>query len=272
MEPQADDARRGDGTGEGRFSDGSAGDADYSAIGSGYALVRQPDPRIAAAILDALGDAQTVLNVGAGAGSYEPVDRDVTAVEPSASMRAQRPPQLSRAIDATSESLPFDDLSFDASMASVTVHQWPNLERGLGEMRRVTRGAVVIMTFDPVPPVDWWLIDYAPELFEVEARRMPVLDRVASALGGETELRTVLIPADCTDGFGQAFFARPEKLLDASVRRAMSAWSFVPDAIVRRFEFALRHDLLSGAWDRRYGDFRTLPAFDGGLRLVISRP
>ncbi|MCU1508340.1 MAG: Ubiquinone biosynthesis protein [Glaciihabitans sp.] len=255
-----------------RFSDGSAGDADYGDIGRGYALVRQPDPRIAAAILAGLGDAKTVLNVGAGTGSYEPVDRDVTAVEPSASMREQRPEHLARAIDATSEHLPFDDDSFDASMASVTVHQWPDLERGLGEMRRVTRGPVVIMTFDPVPPEHWWLMDYVPELFEVEGRRMPQLDRIAAALGGETEIRTVMVPSDSVDGFGQAFFARPEKLLDPAVRRAMSAWSFVPDAVIRRFEFALRHDLLSGAWDRRYGEFRSLPEFDGGLRLVISRP
>lgn len=255
-----------------RFPDGSAGDADYGSIGTGYALVRQPDPRIAAQFHAALGDARTVLNVGAGAGSYEPLDRDVTAVEPSASMRAQRPAGLSPAIDATSQDLPFADGAFDASMASVTVHQWPELERGLGEMRRVTRGPVAILTFDPVPPVNWWLIDYVPELFEVEAGRMPALDRIAAALGGSTEVRTVLIPADCTDRFGQALFARPEQLLDPDVRRAMSAWSFVSDDVVRRFVDALTADLASGAWDERYGAFRTLPEFDGGLRLVVGTP
>lgn len=255
-----------------RFSDGSAGDADYSVIGTGYAQVRQPDPRIARQLLAALGDARTVLNVGAGAGSYEPTDREVTAVEPSASMREQRPPHLSRAIDATADSLPFDDDTFDASMASVTVHQWPDLERGLGEMRRVTRGPVAILTFDPVPPEHWWLIDYVPELFEVEARRMPAIDRVQRALGGATEVQVVPVPVDSTDGFGQAFFGRPERVLEPAVRRAMSAWSFVDPDVVDRFERALRTDLMTGDWDRKYGSFRELREFDGGMRLVIGRP
>lgn len=255
-----------------RFSDGSAGDADYSVIGSGYAQVRQPDPRIAAQFHAALGDARTVLNVGAGAGSYEPTDREVTAVEPSASMRAQRPAHLSRAIDATADSLPFEDDSFDAAMASVTIHQWPDLERGLGEMRRVTRGPIAILTFDPVPPEPWWLIDYVPELFEVEARRMPTIDRVAAALGGTAEVQTVMVPVDSTDGFGQAFFGRPESVLDPAIRRAMSAWSFVPADVVDRFVESLRTDLMTGKWDDKYGAFRTLPFFDGGMRLVIGHP
>ncbi len=254
-----------------RFSDGSAGDADYGVIGEGYARIRRPDPRIAAEILAALGDACTVLNVGAGAGSYEPTDRRVTAVEPSASMRAQRPPELSEAIDATADRLPFADDSFDAAMASVTVHQWPMLEQGLGEMRRVTRGPVVILTFDPVPPQPWWLIDYVPELFEIEGRRMPELSRIAEALGGQTEVRTVLVPADSTDGFGQAFFARPERLLESEVRRAMSAWSFVAPETVESFERRLGSDLASGAWDEKYGLYRGLESFDVGLRLVIGR-
>jgi SAM-dependent methyltransferase len=255
-----------------RFSDGSAGDADYSVIGDGYARIRQPDPRIARQFHAALGDARTVLNVGAGAGSYEPTDREVTAVEPSASMRAQRPPHLSRAIDATAERLPFENDSFDAAMASVTVHQWPDLERGLGEMRRVTRGPVVILTFDPVPPNDWWIRDYIPELLEVEGRRMPAIDRVERALGGVTEVQTVVVPRDSTDGFGQAFYGRPERLLEPEVRRAMSAWSFVPADVVARFERDLGADLASGDWDAKYGAFRELPEWDGGLRLVIGRP
>ena len=254
-----------------RFSDGSAGDANYSVIGEGYAQVRQPDPRIAAALLDALGDVRTVLNVGAGAGSYEPVDREVTAVEPSASMRAQRPAHLSIAIDATSDALPFADNSFEASMASVTVHQWPELERGLAEMRRVTTGPVVVLTFDPVPPRHWWLLDYAPELFAVEARRMPSLARIAAALGGRTEQRVILVPVDSTDGFGQAFYGRPERLLAPEVRRATSAWSFVHPDVIERFVTSLTADLASGAWDAKYGAFRTLSTFDVGMRLVIGR-
>lgn len=253
-----------------RFSDGSAGDADYGVIGPGYAKIRQPDPRIAAQFHAALGDARTVLNVGAGAGSYEPTDRIVTAVEPSESMRAQRPAHLSRAIDATADTLPFDDDSFDAAMASVTVHQWPDLEAGIGGMRRVATGAVVILTFDPVPPQPWWIMDYAPELLEVESRRMPAIDRIAASVGAVAEVQTVMIPSDCTDGFGQAFFARPERMLDPDVRRAMSAWSFVDDDVVARFATTLSADLASGAWDAKYGEFRELEAFDGGLRLVIG--
>jgi len=257
-----------------RQRDGSAGDADYSRIGDGYARIRQPDPRIAARILSALGDAVTVLNVGAGAGSYEPVDREVTAVEPSASMRAQRPAWLSHAIDATSDDLPFADDSFDASMATVTVHQWPDLSAGLAEMRRVTRGPVVVMTFDPVPPVHWWLMDYVPEVLEVDGRRMPAIADLAAELGrgGSAEVVSVPVPADCLDGFGQAFFARPERLLEPEVRKAMSAWSFVPDDVVERFVRELSRDLASGEWDRRYGDFRRLAEFDAGLRIVVGRP
>lgn len=255
-----------------RRTDGSAGDADYSQIGAGYAVIRQPDPRIAARILDALGTARTVLNVGAGAGSYEPVDREVTAVEPSASMRAQRPVWLTAAIDATSDDLPFADDSFDASMATVTVHQWPDRAAGLAEMRRVTRGPVVIMTFDPVPPVHWWLLDYAPEVLDVDARRMPAIADLAAELGGDAGIVPVLVPADCVDGFGQAFFARPQRLLEPEVRRAMSAWSFVPDDVVLRFTTHLSRDLASGAWDARYGEFRRLTEFDAGLRLVVGHP
>ena len=255
-----------------RFSDGSAGDANYGEIGVGYALIRQPDPRIAAAFHEPFGEAKTVLNVGAGAGSYEPTDRVVTAVEPSASMRAQRPTHLAVAVDATADSLPFADDSFDAAMASVTVHQWPDLAKGLGEMRRVTTGPVVILTFDPVPPVNWWLIDYLPELFEVEGRRMPPLEKIAEALGGETEIRTVPVPVDSTDGFMQAFFGRPERLLEPEVRRATSAWSFLDETLVDDFVARLTADLASGEWDAKYGAMRTSPTFDVAMRLVIGRP
>ena len=254
-----------------RFSDGSAGDADYGRIGTGYARIRQPDPRIAAQFHAALGDARTVLNVGAGAGSYEPTDREVTAVEPSASMRAQRPSYLSDAVDATAETLPFEADSFDAAMASVTIHQWPNFEAGLHGMRWVTTGPVVILTFDPTSPVTWWIDDYVPELLAVEAKRMPAIDRVAAAVGDVAEVQTVFVPNDCTDGFGQAFYGRPERMLDPEVRRAMSAWSFLDDGVVERFVASLSADLASGAWDERYGSFRELDTFDVGMRLVIGR-
>lgn len=253
-----------------RFDDGSAGDANYGEIGRGYASIRQPDPRIEARVWAALGDARTVVNIGAGAGSYEPHDREVTAVEPSASMRAERPPHRSRAIDATSEALPFDDDSFDAAMASVTIHQWPDLEKGLREMRRVSRGPVVILTFSPEVPEPWWQPVYVPELYEVEARRMPTMERIAAALGGRVDIQTIPVPADCIDGFGQAFFARPEITLDPEVRRAMSAWSFLEPGVVERYVRELGADLASGAWDESWGRFRELESFDGGLRLVVA--
>lgn len=254
----------------GRRGDGSAGDADYGSIGGGYAAYRQPDPRIAAAILAALGDAAPVLNVGAGAGSYEPVDRAVTAVEPSASMRAQRPPHLSAAIDGTADALPFPAGAFGASMATFTVHQWPDLRAGLAEMRRVTTGPVAILSCDPDELDLFWLAEYAPEVIAVEARRYPAIAAIREALGG-AEVVPVPIPLDCTDGFGEAYYGRPEMLLDSGARQACSAWSFVGPDVTDRFVSALGADLASGAWDRAHGALRTQPAFAGSLKLVVGR-
>ncbi len=254
----------------GRHGDTSAGDADYGRIAEGYALYRRPDPRIAAVIAEALGDARSVLNVGAGAGSYEPTDRDVTAVEPSAAMRGQRPRHLPRAIDAVAGALPFADKRYDASMATFTVHQWPDLAAGLAEMRRVTRGPVVILTCDPAALDRFWLASYAPEVIAVEARRYPPLGAIAEALGGETRSVSVPVPLDCTDGFGEAYYGRPERLLDPGARLACSAWSFVASGVEQRFVADLAADLASGAWDARHGALRTQPWFDGSLRLVIG--
>jgi SAM-dependent methyltransferase len=251
--------------------DGSAGDVDYARLAPNYSSYRRPDPRIAAPILDALGDAQTILNVGAGAGSYEPLDRSVTAVEPSASMRAQRPPGR-EAIDATAETLPFGDGEFDAAMSTFSVHQWPDLEAGLANVRRVSRGPVVILSGDPATLENFWLSDYAPEVMSTEARRYPAIDRIADALGGAIEVRIVAVPLDCVDGFNQAYYGRPELLLDPGARAANSAWSFVGDEVETRFVRELARDLESGEWDRKYGYLRTQPTFDGSLRLVISRP
>lgn len=206
-----------------RHQDGSAGDVDYGEIGSTYARYRQPEPIIAAQILSALGSAGTILNVGAGSGSYEPTDRDVTAVEPSASMRAQRPTHLSVAMDAVAENLPFADNSFDAAMATVTVHQWSDLEQGLAEMRRVTRGPIVLLVCDPLLMRDYWLNDYIPEVREIEASRFPAIDRIATALGSHIEVQPVPIPLDCRDGFNEAYYGRPEALLDPEARLACSS-------------------------------------------------
>ncbi len=255
-----------------RRADGSAGDADYAAIGAGYARYRQPDPRIHGIIVEALEGARTVINVGAGAGSYEPIERLVTAVEPSATMRAQRPAHLPRAVDAVAERLPFGDDSFDAAIAIFTIHQWADLAAGLLELRRVARGPVVIMTCDPGELDRFWLAAYAPEVIAVEARRYPPIEVIAQALGSGVEVRSMPIPLDCRDGFGEAYYGRPERLLDPAARQACSAWSFVDPSVVDRFERDLGRDLESGDWDARYGRLRTQAVFEGSLKLIVHWP
>ena len=254
-----------------RGTDGSAGDADYAAIGGGYARYRRPEPAFEAAVAAALGDARTVLNVGAGAGSYEPRDRDVTAVEPSATMRAQRPGTLPPAVDATAEALPFADGTFDAAMTTFSVHQWSDLEGGLRELRRVATGPVVVMTCDPALLDRFWLHEYAPEVIATEAGRYPGIDRVAAGLGGTVDVVPLPVPLGCVDRFGEAYYGRPEGLLDVGARRANSAWSFVGPEVTDRFVARLGADLASGEWDRRHGHLRTQETFDGSLVLVVSR-
>jgi SAM-dependent methyltransferase len=249
-----------------------AGDFDYEAGGTGYAQQRRPDPRIAALVHAALGSARTVLNVGAGAGSYEPTDREVTAVEPSEAMRAQRPAHLTRAIDATAEALPFADGSFDAAMATITVHQWTDTDAGLREMRRVSRGPVVVLTFDGDALDTLWLASYVPEFLIVEARRYPAIDHIRSVLGATSTVADVAIPIDCVDGFTETYYARPEAFLDPAVRRSQSAWGFLDPAIVDARMAQLRADLESGEWDRRYGYLRSQPEFVGALRLITALP
>jgi hypothetical protein len=252
-----------------RSTDGSAGDANYGVIGRNYTTYRQPDPTIARQIHRALGDARRVLNVGAGAGSYEPIDREVTAVEPSASMRAQRPAHLVRAVDGVAESLPFADKSFDAAMGIFTMHQWQDLEAGLREVRRVTRGPIVLMSNARDSVQRFWLNDYAPEMSAIEARRYPEAARLAAVLG-EIEIEPVPIPLLCTDGFNEAYYGRPEKLLDEGARLANSAWSFVDKTTSDGYVDHLRRDREDGTWDSRHGPLRTQPTYEGALQLFIS--
>jgi SAM-dependent methyltransferase len=247
-----------------------AGDFDYEAGGEGYTRLRQPDPRIASLIQSELGGAQSVINVGAGAGSYEPLDRYVLAVEPSAAMRSHRPPHLPPAIDATAEALPVDDNSFDAAMATLTVHHWNDLARGLSELRRVSRGRVVILTFDPLALDDFWLVRYFPEVIAVEQRRFPTLDELAALLGDPVSVKEVPIAIDCPDGFGEAYYARPEAFLDAGVRRAQSGFGLTDPAAVARGIQRLREDLATGAWDGLFGHVRTEPERIGAVRLVVA--
>ena len=241
----------------------------YDTIGGTYAVTRRTEPRIAAQVWAALGDARTVLNVGAGTGSYEPADRDVTAVEPSALMRAQRPAGAAPCVAAAAESLPFEDQSFDAAMAISTIHHWQDPVAGLREMRRVAR-RVVVFTHD-TGDADWlrqfWLTrDYLPEAAgHADADWLP---RLADAIGGRAE--PVLIPWDCADGFFEAYWRRPEAYLDEHVRRAVSVWTRVGPEAEGRAVDKLRDDLSSGRWADRNRDLVALDTAELGLRLLIA--
>ena len=240
----------------------------YDTIGATYTVTRRTEPRIAAQVWAALGDARTVLNVGAGTGSYEPSDREVTAVEPSAVMRAQRPAGAARCVDATAESLPFEDQTFDAAMALATVHHWQNPIAGLREMQRVARRVIVFTcdTSDRSWRRRFWLTrDYLPE---VAASRVGLATELAHAVGARME--PVLIPWDCADGFFEAYWRRPEAYLDEKVRRGMSVWASVgPDAEQRAVR-DLHDDLASGRWAERNGDLLDLEAAELALRLLIA--
>ncbi len=244
---------------------------DYERHGLTYARNRRADPRIEARIHAALGDAHTVLNVGAGSGSYEPSDRSVLAVEPSATMRAQRPVGAAPAIAARAEFLPFDEGSFDAAMACVTIHHWEPPEAGLAELRRVARGPVVVFTFD-LEHLPAWQLEYLAEGIELELPRFPAIAEVERALGGRTRVERVPTPADCADGFFEAFWARPEALLDPAIRASQSMWALLDPAVEKRIVKRLAEALRSGAWDAEHGHLRGQESFDGSLRLVISEP
>ncbi|WBB63080.1 MerR family transcriptional regulator [Streptomyces sp. WMMC500] len=242
----------------------------YEVIGSAYPATRRTEPRIAARIWEALGDARTVLNVGAGTGSYEPAGRDVTAVEPSAVMRAQRPAGAARCVAAGAERLPFPDGAFDAAMAVSTVHHWPDPVAGLREMRRVAR-RVVVLTYDACDPgrrERFWLTrDYLPEFAGLLAD-WPSLADLTRAIDARAE--PVLIPWDCADGFFEAYWRRPEAYLEDHVRRAVSVWTRVGPQAERRAVAGLREDLDSGRWADRNRDLLALDAAELGLRLLTA--
>jgi ubiquinone/menaquinone biosynthesis C-methylase UbiE len=242
----------------------------YDTIGTTYSVTRQTEPRIAAQVWAALGEARTVLNVGAGTGSYEPRDREVTAVEPSAVMRSQRPADAATCIAAVAGHLPFDDQSFDAAMAFATIHHWPDPIAGLREMQRVAR-RVVVFTHD-TSESGWlqrfWLTrDYLPEVANLLDDR-PSIDELADSIGARIE--PVPIPWDCVDGFFEAYWRRPEAYLDDGVRRGVSVWTKVGPAAEERAVTRLRDDLASGRWAARNHDLLDLDAAELGLRLIIA--
>ena len=241
----------------------------YDTIGATYTVTRRTEPRIAAQIWDALGDARTVLNVGAGTGSYEPADRDVLAVEPSALMRSQRLPGAAPCLDGSAENLPFDDQSFDAAMAVCTVHHWQDPIAGLREMRRVAR-RVVVFLFDTSDPSLFWLNrDYLPEFAALRAVRvLASMSDLAGSIGAR--LDPVLIPWDCADGFYEAFWRRPEAYLDQRVRRGVSVWDGLGPEVEQRAVRSLGADLASGRWAERNHEILDLDAAELGARLLIA--
>ena len=239
----------------------------YDTIGDGYHDRRRPDPRIASAIERALGDARSVVNVGAGTGSYEPVDRSVLAIEPSLNMVRQRAMGASPAVRAVASALPLPDASHDASLAVLTVHHWPGLEQGLAELVRVARCRAVVLTHDP-DATGFWLEDYFPEMFEEIRRILPPLGRLRSALG-RTRTIEVAVPPDCVDGFLCAYWCRPEAYLDARNRAAISSFAMLPPGAAREGLARLDADLRSGAWEHRNGSLRERTSIDLGYRILI---
>ncbi len=238
----------------------------YDSIGHGYSERRKQDPRIAERIVSALAGSESVVNVGAGAGSYEPCDRRLVAVEPSMVMVRQRPPEASPVVRASATNLPFRDESFDASLAVLTLHHWPDPSRGIEELRRVARRTVVILTFD-TSVGGFWLTDYFPGILEVDQRTMPPVWAIERQLG-TAKVFDVPIPHDCTDGLLGAYWRRPHAYLDADVRSAISVFSRIGS--VEGGLSRLRADLESGSWRRRYGHLLSRAELDLGYRLIVA--
>jgi SAM-dependent methyltransferase len=242
----------------------------YDRIGLGYARFRKPDPRIAAQLMSALEDAQTVVNVGAGTGSYEPADRVVLAVEPSEEMVKQRSPDAAPCIRAAAERLPLFDQSFDAAMALLTIHHWSDPVRGLRELVRVAR-RVVVFSYDPTVHRKFWLWrEYFPAATATSAVSELPIDQVAEIIGADL-VETILVPHDCSDGFGPAYWRRPAAYLDPDVRRCISGLARLPANDIEPGLDRLRRDLDTGAWHSRHRDLLDLNAIDAGLRLIVHQ-
>jgi SAM-dependent methyltransferase len=241
----------------------------YDLIGHSYTATRETDPRIAARIWSALGDARTVVNVGAGTGNYEPPDREVTAVEPSAVMLAQRGHDAAPAVQAVAEDLPFDDGSFHAAMAVLTLHHWSDWRAGCAELRRVARDRVVVFSWDPTYRARMWLAaEYFPTLSWEVVAGFPSLADQAAAL--DAALEVVPVPWDCRDGFFSAFWRRPEAYLDPAVRAGISTLAKRTEDELAEGLARLRADIESGAWQRRHADLLELEELDLGYRLLVT--
>jgi SAM-dependent methyltransferase len=245
--------------------------ARYDRIGVGYSVHRRPDPRIEVQVRAAVGDGR-VLNVGAGTGSYEPDDLPVVAVEPSDVMLEQRRPGAAPAVKAVAGALPFADRSFDVALAVITVHHWPDPAAGLLDMSRVAPRRVVL-SFEPEVHSSFWLLhEYLPVAYSL-ARQGPSLDEVAAAVstdGAAVRIETVPIPADCVDGFNWAYWRRPERYLDPSVRAAISGLARLAPSELEPGLARLDEDLRSGRWAETHADLLERDEVDGGFRLVIA--
>ena len=240
----------------------------YDAIGRSYSTRRQPDPRIAARVDVLIGRDTTVLNVGAGTGSYEPVRSGVVAVEPSHVMLSQRLPSAAPAVRAVAEALPFEDQAFDVVSAILTLHHWNDQRRGLEECARVARDRVVILTWDPGAEAFWLVRDYFPEILAVDRRIFPAMELLRAVLGS-IDVHPLPIPSDCVDGFLGAYWRRPEAYLDEGVRASISSFSRLKN-IGPQLE-RLEHDLTSGDWERRNAELYHRTELDLGYRLVMSK-
>jgi SAM-dependent methyltransferase len=242
----------------------------FDTIGLGYRDYRRPDPRLAAAITRALNRADTVVNVGAGSGSYEPPDRAVVAVEPAMTMIRQRGSGSAPVVQASATALPFRDDGFAAALAVLTVHHWPDRARGLDELARVARQRVVVVTWDPSTSGFWLTDDYFPDLIEIDRRIFPTFEDFRHALG-PIEVEPLPIPHDCVDGFLGAYWRRPHAYLDAGVRGAISTFAKL-HAVGRDLDGLerLRRDLADRTWERRYADLLTRTEIDLGYRIVIA--
>jgi SAM-dependent methyltransferase len=241
--------------------------AAYDEIGRGYGRVRRADPRIARRIEAAVGEGARVINVGAGTGSYEPPGT-VVAVEPSAVMIAQRPPDAAPCVQASAEALPFGDGAFDVALAVLTIHHWSDLAAGIGELRRVAHRQV-ILTFDCDRTADFWLVrDYLPESVALDRQRLPPLAHIIALLGG-ARVDPVPVPHDCADGFFGAYWRRPHAYLDPAVRAGISNFALLGDDVTPGLE-RLAADLASGEWTRRNAALLDLDEIDLGYRLLVS--
>ena len=238
----------------------------YDQIGDGYTALRRPDPRIHAVISGQLQGVSTLLNVGAGNGSYEPEKLPVITIEPSARMISQRQDR-SQVVQARAEALPFSDNSFDAATAVLTIHHWHNIEKGLEECIRVIRKRLVILTWDPESDGFWLQQDYFSGLLDLDRSTFPELDQLRKWVGN-ISVHLLPIPADCTDGFQGAYWPRPGAYIEQKVRTGMS--SFLRPTEVERGLDRLRVDITSGKWKEKYGHLLEVDELDICYLLVVS--